>query len=97
MENTGSKDGVDIDIILSASTLHQYENIEYNNEHHKNFMNGKISTSKNSSVSTLTSPSATSTNDGGCSLFSPIHKNIKYSYLSKTQEKYVRRASDVMK
>ena len=59
-------------------------------------MNDKISTSNKSSVSTLTSPSITSTNDERCSLFSPIHENIKYSYLSKTQAIYVRRASGLM-
>ena len=32
-----------------------------------------------------------------CSLFSPIHKKNKYSDLSKTQSRYGRRASDVMK
>ena len=59
-------------------------------------MNGKISTSNNSSVSILTSPSVTSTNGEGCSLFIPIHEKIKYSYLSKTQAIYVGREIDVM-
>ena len=45
----------------------------------------------------MTSPSVTSTNDEGCSQFSPIHENIKYSDLSKTKSRSVRRSSDVMK
>ena len=45
----------------------------------------------------MNSPSITLTNKEGCSLFSPIHKNINYSDLSKTQPRAVRRASDAMK
>ena len=59
-------------------------------------MNGKISTSKNSSISTFTSPSVVLTNDKGCLLLSSIHYNIKYSYFSGTQSRAVMRASDVM-
>ena len=44
MENNGLKDGVNIDVMLPASTLHQYENMEYKNEYHYLFMNVKIST-----------------------------------------------------
>ena len=58
-------------------------------------MNGKIPTSKKSSIYTLTSTSTNSKNDKVCSLKSPIHENIKYSELSKIQAIYVRRASDV--
>ena len=48
-------------------------------------------------VSTLTSASVTSTNDKGCSLFSPIHEKIKYSVLFKTQSISARCASGLMK
>ena len=71
--------------------------MEYNNKHHNLHSNGNISASKNSSVSTLTSPSVTSTNDEGCSLFITIHKKIKYSDLSKTQPRSVICRSHVMK
>ena len=60
-------------------------------------MNGIISTSKNSSISTLISPSFTSTNYKGCSSFIPINENIKYSDFSVTQVRAVRRAIYVMK
>ena len=60
-------------------------------------MNGKMSTSKNSSVYTLTSPSFTSRNDKVCSLKNPIHDNIKYLDLSKTQARADCQASGVMK
>ena len=52
-----------VDVVLSTSTLNQYDNMEYNNEHHNVFSNGNISTPNNSSVSTFTPPSVTSTND----------------------------------
>ena len=71
--------------------------MEYNNEHHNLQINGNISTSNNSSVSILNSTYFTSTDDKGCSLFIPIHEKIKYSYLSKTQSRAVRRAIGVMK
>ena len=45
----------------------------------------------------MNSPSITLTNKEGCSLFSPIHENINYSDLYKTQPRAVRRASDAMK
>ena len=32
MEDTGLQDGVDIDAMFYSSTLHQYENVECNNE-----------------------------------------------------------------
>ena len=53
--------------------------MEYINENNKLQKNGNISTLNNSSVPTLTSPYVTITNDKGCSIFSPIHKNINYS------------------
>ena len=59
-------------------------------------MNGKMSTSNNSSISALTSPYVTSTNGEVCSLKSPIHNNIKYPEFSKGQVLSIRRASDVM-
>ena len=34
MLNTGLQDGVDVDVLLSTSTLNQYANMEYNNEFH---------------------------------------------------------------
>ena len=46
-ENNVLPDGVGIDIMLPASTLNQYANMEYNNEHHNLFRNFNISTSKN--------------------------------------------------
>ena len=95
--NNGLADGVDIDDMLPESAPNQYVNMRYNDEHHNLYMNNKISTSNNSSVSTLTSPSVTSKNDEGCSLFSPIHKKIKYSDSSKTKSRAIRSANDVMK
>ena len=86
MENNGLQVGVDIDVMLPVYTLNKYDNIEYNNEQHNILMNCNISTSTNLSFSTLNSPSVTSINDKGCSLFSPIHKNIKYSYFSKKKQ-----------
>ena len=62
MEDTGLQDGVDIYVMLPASTLHKYYNMKLNNDSNHPFMNGKISTSKNSSVSTLTSLYVTSIN-----------------------------------
>ena len=62
MEYTGLQDGADIDAIIYTSTLHQYANIEFNNESYHHLTNGKISLSNNSSVSKLTPPSITSRN-----------------------------------
>ena len=47
MEDTGLQDGVEIDAILPASTIHQYANMECNNESHPPLMNGKMSPLKN--------------------------------------------------
>ena len=55
-------DGVEIDGMLPASAPNQYAKMEYKNEHHNLQSNGNISTSNTSSLSTLTSPSVTSTN-----------------------------------
>ena len=85
MENTRLQGGIDIDVMLPASTLHQYSNMYYNNEYHYPFMNGKIPTSKNSSILTSYSPSVNSTNEEVCSLQIPINDEIKYSELSKIQ------------
>ena len=41
IENTGLKDGDDIDVMLSTSTLNKYANMEYNNENHPTLVNGK--------------------------------------------------------
>ena len=73
-------DGVDIDDVSPASALNQYLNMKYNNEHHNLKRKVNISTSNNSSVSTLTSTYVISTNDKGCSLLFPIHDKIKYYY-----------------
>ena len=62
-ENYGLPDSVDIDDMLPSSALNQFINMEYNNEDNKFQINGNISTPNKSSVSTLTSPSVTSTND----------------------------------
>ena len=78
-ENNRSPDCVDIDYMLTVPALYQYFNMKYNNEHNKLQINGNISTSNKSSVSTLTSPYVTSTNNKGSSLFIPIHENIRYS------------------
>ena len=59
-------------------------------------MNGKISTSNNSSFFTLTSSSVTSKHYKLCSLQIPIHDKIKYSYLSKTQANDVSNPSYIM-
>ena len=48
MKNTGLQDGVDIDVMLPASTIHKYSNIEYNNGYHYPLMNSKITTPNNS-------------------------------------------------
>ena len=53
--------------------------MEYNIKHHNLQSNGNILTPNNSPVTTVTSTSVKSTNEEGCSLFSPIHKKIKYS------------------
>ena len=60
MEDNVIKDCVVIDVMLPAYTLHQYANMEWNNWYYSPFINGKISTSNNSSVSTLASPYVTS-------------------------------------
>ena len=67
MEDTGFQDVVEIGIMLPASTLHQHANTECNNYSHYPLMNCKMSSSKNISLSTLTSPSFTSRNDEVCS------------------------------
>ena len=67
MENNELQYGVDMYVVLPVSTHNKYANMEYNSEHHNIFINGKIPTSNNSTVSTLTSPNITSTNDKGCS------------------------------
>ena len=51
IENNVLPDDVGIDIMLPASTLNQYSNTEYNNEHHNLFRNCNILTYKKSSVS----------------------------------------------
>ena len=79
--NNGLPDGLEIDDISPTSALNQYVNMEYSNVHHNLQINGNISTSKISSVSTLTSPSVTSTNYKWCSLLLTTHNKIKYSYL----------------
>ena len=97
VENNVLQDGVVIYVILPVPTLNQYANMEYNNKHHNLVNNSEIPKSNSSSVSTLPSHSVSSTNDKGCSLSNAIHENIKYSYEYKTQSRYVRRASDVIK
>ena len=41
MENDGLQDSVDIDLMVTASTLQQYANMEYNNEYYYPLMNSK--------------------------------------------------------
>ena len=84
MENNGLPDGFGIGVMLPESTLNQITNMEYNNATVRAWEYGNISTSNNISVSTLNSPSVTSTNDEGFSLFIPINEKIQYSYYSKT-------------
>ena len=60
-------------------------------------MDGKSSTSKNSSISTLTYPYSNSTNEKVYSLQGPIHDNIKHPEWSKSQSRAVMRARDIMK
>ena len=79
--------------MLPASTMNQYANMEYNNKHNNLLINGNITTSNDSLVSTLILPSIKSINDEKCSLFSTIHDNIHYSDLSKIQSRAVMRAS----
>ena len=67
LENNRLPDGIGIDYMLPAYALYQYVNMEYNNWHHNLQIDSNISTSNNSSVSTLTSPFITSTNDKGFS------------------------------
>ena len=83
--------------MLPASTPNPYTNMKYNIESNNLLINGNISTSKTSSVSTLTSPSVASKHYKLCSVFSPINEKIQYSDFSKTQSRYVRRSSGVMK
>ena len=97
MKETGFQYGVDTDAMLSISTIHQYTNMEFNNAYHPPLMDVKMARSNSSSVSTLTSTSVTSKNDEVFSLQNPIHDQINYSYLSKSQSRYVCRAIDVMK
>ena len=97
IENTGLQYCVYIDVMLPEYTLRQYSNMEYNNDFHSALMNGNMSTSNNSPVSALTPVSVTSRNDKVFSLQNPIHENIKYSHLSKTQERAVHCATDVIK
>ena len=66
MENNGLQGGVVIYVMLPVPTLIKYENMKYNSEHHNLLINGKMFTSNNSSVSTLTSLSVTSTSYEGC-------------------------------
>ena len=40
IKDNGLHDGVDIDVMLPASTLHQYVNMECNNDSHCALMNG---------------------------------------------------------
>ena len=82
--------------MLSESTLHQYANMECNNEYNSPFTNDKIPPSNNSSVLTLASTSVTSINDEVYSSQNPIHQKINYSDLSKTWVRSVCRASDAM-
>ena len=42
MEYSVLQDGVNIDVMLNASTLHQYSNLEGNNDNNYLLMNGKI-------------------------------------------------------
>ena len=58
MKGIGLQDDVDIDAMLYASTLHHYSNIEFNTKSHAPFINGTMSPSNSSSVSTLTPPSS---------------------------------------
>ena len=46
MEDNALHDGVDIDVMLPASTVHQYANTEFNNDYTPPLMNGKIPTKK---------------------------------------------------
>ena len=66
MKNTGLQDGVDIDVMLPESTLHQYSKMEHKNEYHYPRVKGKTPTSKKSSVYILASPSINSTNIEVC-------------------------------
>ena len=79
MENTGLHDGVDIDVILSLFKLHQYSNMEYNNEYHYLFINDKMSISNNSSVFILNSPSIS------LKKLNYVHYKIQYTRISSIQ------------
>ena len=96
MGKTVLQDGAEITNMLYAPTLHQHANMEYNNVSHSPWIIGKIPPSKSSSVSTLTSISSNSINNEVFYSQNPIHKNIKYSYLSKNQARAVHHASDVI-
>ena len=62
IEHNGWPYSARIDVMLPASMLNQYDNMECNNKHHNLLSHGDISTSKKPSVSTFTSPYITSTN-----------------------------------
>ena len=64
--NNGLPDDADIDDRSPASAFNNYVNIEYKNVHPNLQINGNIYTSRNSSVSTLTSTYVKSTNEEGC-------------------------------
>ena len=96
MEYTGLQDGVEIDLMLSTSKLHQYANAEFNNESRSALINDNVSLSNHLSVSTLNSTYSDSRNDEVCSLQNPLHKKIKFSYLSKNQAITVHHARDIM-
>ena len=83
MEDTWLQGGIDIDAVLSTSTLHQYSSMVCNNESHPPLVNSKIASSNHSSVSTFTSPSDNSRNDEVCSLQNTIHEKMDYSDFSK--------------
>ena len=77
MVDTGLHDGVDIDAIFPASTLHQMKiwNAIMNNP--PPLINGTMPPPKKQSVSTLTSTSVTSINDIVRSLQNSKHEKIK--------------------
>ena len=79
MEDTGLQDGVDIDAMLSASTLFQYSNMEFNNESNSTFINSTTSPSKYRSISIFTSPAVNSINYEVCSF------KTQYSRISSIQ------------
>ena len=96
IEDTGLKDGVDINDIYPVSTLHQYINMKCNNVSYFTITNCTIPQLNNLLVSTLTSPSDSFVNAEVCYSQNKINEKTQYSDLSTTRSRVVRTANAVV-